>query len=282
MKKLLLSLGLLSTLVLVQAQTLLSENFEGSVFPPTGWTRTNTNASRAWDFTTVNFNAAGQAEYTISGLKSASINWIASPNTANLVTPSFSLVGTTSPVLSFKVVLGYSYMIVNDAGDLFAEISTNGGTTWTTLWNDDAETGFIDDGDGDPDTDLYNDNIVTVQRGLSAYAGQANVQIRFRYVGNDADVAIIDDVLVSASTLGTNDVGTKAKSINIYPNPTKGEINIKTDKKIKSSSITDLTGKSISRSSGSKINISSLPKGTYLMQVEFTDGTSSSEKVIKE
>lgn len=31
-----------------------------------------------------------------------------------------------------------------------------------------------------------------------------------------------------------------------------------------------------------KPNISSLPKGTYLIQIEFTDGTSTTEKVIKQ
>lgn len=69
MKKLLLSLGLVCIGALAHSQILLSENFEGTTFPPTGWSRANTNASRPWDFTTVNFNAAGQADYTISGAK---------------------------------------------------------------------------------------------------------------------------------------------------------------------------------------------------------------------
>jgi hypothetical protein len=282
MKKILLSLSLLTIGALTEAQVLLTQNFEGTTFPPTGWTRTNTNATRPWDFTTVNFDAAGQADYTISGTKSASINWIGTINTATLTSPSFSLVGTTSPTLYFKVVVGYSYMVVDDAGDLFAEVSTNGGTTWATLWNDDAETGFIDDGDGNPNTDLYNDNIVSVQRSLAAYAGQANVQVRFRYVATDADIAAIDDVIVSATTLATNEVGAKAKSVSIYPNPTKGEINIKTDKKIKSSTVVDMAGRSLIKTDAEKADLSLLPKGTYLMQVEFTDGTSSSEKIIKE
>jgi hypothetical protein len=282
MKRILLSLSLLAVGALTQAQVLLTQNFEGATFPPTGWARTSTNATRQWDFTTVNFDAAGQADYTISGTKSASINWIGTANTATLTSPSFSLVGTTSPTLYFKVVVGYSYMVVGDAGDLFAEVSTNGGTTWTPLWNDDAETGFIDDGDGNPNTDLYNDNIVSVQRSLAAYAGQANVQIRFRYVATDADIAAIDDVIVSATTLATNEVGTKTKSVSIYPNPTKGEINIKTDKKIKSSTVVDMAGRSLIKTNAEKSDLSLLPKGTYLMQVEFTDGTSSSEKIIKE
>jgi hypothetical protein len=267
---------------IAHSQVLLSENFEGSTFPPTGWSRANTNATRAWDFTTANFDAAGQAMYKISGTKSASINWIATANTATLTSPVFSLVGTTSPTLYFKVVVGYNYMVVDDAGDLFVEISTNGGGTWTPLWNDDAETGFIDDGDGNPNTDLYNQNIVSVQRSLAPYAGQANVQIRFRYVATDADIAAVDDVIVSATTLATHEIESKTKSVKVYPNPTKGEIYVKADKKIKSSSISDLSGKSVLKSTSENINISSLPKGTYLMQVEFTDGSSTSEKVIKE
>jgi hypothetical protein len=281
MKKLLLSLSLLFIGASLEAQTLLSENFEGATFPPTGWTRTSTVSSRPWNFTTAAFGI-GAAEFLISGTKSAGINYIAQANTANLVSPSFSLVGAASPSLNFKAVVGYSYMIALNAGNLLAQISTNGGTTWTTLWTEDNEAGFIDDGDGDEDTDLYNLNIVPVSISLSAYIGQANVQIRFQYVGNDADGVSIDDVQVVATTLATNEVSLKSKSAKIYPNPTKGEINIKTDKKIKSSTVLDLTGKSVLKSTSDKVDISSLPKGAYQVQVEFADGTATTEKVIKE
>lgn len=267
----------------MNAQTLLSENFEGTTFPPTGWTRANTVSDRPWDFTTVNFDADGQAAYTISGAKSASINWKAALNTATLTSPTFSLVGASSPVLRFKVVVGFSYMIASDAGDLFAEVSTNGGSTWTTVWNDDSETGFIDDGDGNANTDLYNQNIVSVQKSLSQFAGQPNVQIRFRYVANDADIASIDDIQVLASgTLATNEASAKSKSLSIYPNPAKGEVNIKTDKKIKSSSVLDISGRVVMSSTAQKVDVSSLAKGTYMLQVDFADGTTSTEKLIKE
>lgn len=281
MKKFLLFLSLCSIGASLDAQTLLSENFEGATFPPTGWTRSNTVSSRPWDFTPVVFGA-GASVFVISGTKSAGINYIAQSNTANLVSPSFSLVGATSPTLTFKAVVGYSYMIVSDAGDLLAQISTDGGVSWTTLWNEDDETGFIDDGDGDEDTDLYNQNIIPVQVSLTPYIGQANVQIRFRYTGNDADGVSIDDVKVLAGTLGTNETSSKAKTTSIYPNPTKGEISIKTDKKIKSSTVSDLSGKSVMRSTSEKIDISSLPKGMYLVKVEFADGSATTEKVIKE
>jgi hypothetical protein len=282
MKKFILSLGILSCLT-IDAQTLLSENFEGATFPPTGWARTSTNTTRVWDLSTVNFSGTTPSaielrnNFTITGNNSATIDWVATANTAALTSPSFSLVGAASPTLKFNVVVGWSYMIDSDAGDLVAQISTNGGTSWTTLWDEDTEVGFTDDGNGDPDSDLY--NTVEVQRSLSAYIGQADVRIRFQYTGTDADAVAIDDVQVLATTLSTNEVS-KSKA-SIYPNPTKGEITIKTDKKIKSSTVIDLSGKVLLQTSSEKVDISSFTKGTYLLKVEFADGSTKTEKIIK-
>lgn len=283
MKKILLSLSILTCLSM-NAQTLLSENFEGTTFPPTGWARTNTNVARQWDLTTVNFTGTTAQDletrdhFTITGNNSATINWVGTANTANLTSPSFSLVGAGNPVLKFNVVVGWSYMIDIDAGDLIAQISTNGGTSWTTLWDEDTESGFTDDGDGDEDSDTY--NTVAVQKSLSAYIGQADVRIRFQYTGADADAVAIDDVQVLASNLSTTEVS-KFK-LGIYPNPTKGEVNIKTDKKIKSTTVLDLSGKVIATGSSEKVNLSGFTKGTYLITVEFADGSTKTEKIIKD
>lgn len=282
MKKLILSLGLLSCLT-IDAQTLLSENFEGATFPPTGWARTSTNTTRVWDLSTVNFSGTTPSaielrnNFTITGNNSATIDWVGAANTASLTSPSFSLVGAVSPVLKFNVVVGWSYMIDLNLGNLVSQISTNGGTSWTTLWDEDTEVGFTDDGDNDEDSDLY--NTVAVQKSLSAYIGQANVRIRFQYIANDADAVAIDDVQVLATTLSIDEVS-KSKA-SIYPNPTKGEITIKTDKKIKSSTVVDLSGKVLLQTSSEKVDISSFTKGIYLLKVEFVDGSTKTEKIIK-
>ncbi|SMO53301.1 Por secretion system C-terminal sorting domain-containing protein [Chryseobacterium rhizoplanae] len=287
MKKIVLSLALASCFY-SNAQTLLSESFEGATFPPTGWTKSNTNALRAWDLTSSVFSGTSassielKTRFTIAGNNSATIDWVSGANTANLVSPAFSLAGATSPTLSFKVKVGWGYMISLNKGNLLAQISTDGGTNWTTLWNEDSEAGFTDDGDGNVDTDFY--NTVTVQKSLSTYIGQANVKVRFQYVANDADAVSIDDVQVIANgTLGTSEaLKTKADNISVYPNPTKGEISIKTDKKIKSTSVIDVSGKTLSTNNSGTPDISSLPKGVYLLKVDFSDGTSKTEKVIKQ
>lgn len=266
--------------IIGNAQTLLSETFEGTSFPPTGWTRSNTNASRPWDFTNVNFTSGSVLETTfkITGTKSACIDWIAVANTANLTSPTFSMASASNPVLKFNVKVGWSYMINQNAGNLVAQISTNG-TTWTDVWTEDTEPGFTNDGDGDPDTDLY--NTVLVQKSLTPYIGQTNVQIRFRYTGNNADAVSIDDVQVLGSVLATHEVTARPKA-NIYPNPTKGEITVQADKKIKLLTVFDVLGKQIMKAETEKIDIGSLPKGTYFVAIDFSDGTSLAKKILKE
>lgn len=85
-----------------------------------------------------------------------------------------------------------------------------------------------------------------------------------------------------AQLLSTGETKGKAKWVGIYPNPTKGEINIQTEKKIKSSTVLDLSGRVVLRADSQKIDVSSLSKGVYVLNVQFEDGTSASEKVIKE
>jgi hypothetical protein len=116
---------------------------------------------------------------------------------------------------------------------------------------------------------------------LDAYAGQT-IRIGIQCVSSDVYMFMVDDVKVTTGSLATDEVSAKTKSISIYPNPTKGEINIKTDKKIKSSAVLDASGRSVLTSTSQKVDISSLPKGVYMVKVDFTDGTATTEKVIKE
>ena len=66
-----------------------------------------------------------------------------------------------------------------------AEVSTDGGLTWTVVWTDNV---LID----------YNPVVITLD--LSAYDGMANVQVAFRYFGIDAHTWWIDNVLVDGGT----------------------------------------------------------------------------------
>ncbi|PKF75274.1 T9SS type A sorting domain-containing protein [Chryseobacterium sp. PMSZPI] len=102
------------------------------------------------------------------------------------------------------------------------------------------------------------------------------------YSGGFNTSATVGGMYKSTLNLATTENATlKHSGISIYPNPTNGEINIKTDKKIRTASIFDLSGKIITQTESERADISSLPKGTYLMKVEFSDGSSTTEKLIK-
>ncbi|WEK69940.1 MAG: T9SS type A sorting domain-containing protein [Candidatus Chryseobacterium colombiense] len=68
----------------------------------------------------------------------------------------------------------------------------------------------------------------------------------------------------------------------IFPNPVKDEVNIKTQKGIKTSSLYDISGKLLFKTDQKKIDMSSLLKGVYILKVEFKDGNTVSEKIIKQ
>ncbi|MBP0613789.1 T9SS type A sorting domain-containing protein [Chryseobacterium sp. cx-311] len=77
------------------------------------------------------------------------------------------------------------------------------------------------------------------------------------------------------------DTNVKDYKVKISPNPTSNILNIKTDSKINAVSVVDMTGKKINvKLEGDKVNVSALPVGTYLINVETKDGIST-EKFIK-
>jgi hypothetical protein len=114
---------------------------------------------------------------------------------------------------------------------------------------------------------------------LDTYSGQT-IRVGIQCVSSDNYMLMVDDVKVTTGALSTAE--TLKERTEVFPNPTRGEINIKTDKKIKSSTIFDLSAKVSLKTDSKKIDLSSLPKGNYLMKIEFTDGSTVSEKIIKE
>ena len=74
----------------------------------------------------------------------------------------------------------------------------------------------------------------------------------------------------------------KKSTINIYPNPVKSILNIKTDDKIKTIELYDEIGRKVKNLSNSNvINLENLNKGIYYLKIQ-TEKSSSVEKIIKE
>jgi hypothetical protein len=263
MKKLLLSIALFGSL-LGNAQ-ILTQDFQGTDWPPTGWTTETNVANRPWGFTTTIFNATGQATFNITGGKSAGIGWIAQDQDAHLTSPTFSLVGYSAASLTFNTKLGYEYMVAPFAnGDLLVEISTDGGATFTGVWVEEDYGVFTD----------YATLAITID--LTPYVGMANMQLRYHYVGNDADSLSIDDVSITG-TLGVNEV--LSSSFTSFPNPADDVITLTNanNTTVENISISDINGRTVKTINFNnvdqvQINVADLNSGVYFMNINTTAG----------
>jgi hypothetical protein len=80
--------------------------------------------------------------------------------------------------------------------------------------------------------------------------------------------------------LGTSDI--KRSSIGIYPNPTNGILNIKTDSDINKVNVTNVVGQKMNiQFSNNTVNMQQLQKGVYIVELQLKNGQKISKKVIK-
>jgi len=80
--------------------------------------------------------------------------------------------------------------------------------------------------------------------------------------------------------LGTSDI--KRNIIGIYPNPTNGILNIKTDSDIDKVNVTNVVGQKMNvQFSNNQINMEQLQKGVYIVELQLKNGQKNSKKVIK-
>lgn len=134
--------------------------------------------------------------------------------------------------------------------------STNFGQTWNEvapdklgyLFSESSAIDFLDD----KNVDIY---FSTMDLGLVKY--QINLE-----------------------TLGTGSNSLSKAELIIYPNPTSDYINISNDK-IKEATIIDFTGKTLIKSTSKTIDLSTLPKGIYILNATLENGKSISKKLIK-
>lgn len=97
--------------------------------------------------------------------------------------------------------------------------------------------------------------------------GPAGVEGIFKFNGN-VNLAVSDNAVKS--------------SLKISPNPASDVVTVSSNKEIKAVSIIDLSGKKVkSVATSSKVDVSSLAKGTYILQVSYVNGAVENTKLIK-
>lgn len=205
------------------ANAVLTEDFNGATFPPTGWVvADNEGTGVVWD----NLAGCGEAGNYTGGsgdVACASSDEFGSAEfDTELWTPAFSLEGYTSAQVSY--LANYQNFASLDFLDL--DISTDGGTNWTNLlsWNEDHGAFRATPGES-----------VTVD--LSAYAGLSNLILRWHYYDPNTDdwdwYAQIDDVTVSGFGVGGLPVTDQHMTLSVLPKASNVPdlVTIETDQK---------------------------------------------------
>jgi hypothetical protein len=158
---------------------IISEGFEGTVFPPAGWTQVIQNAGYTWK---------GSTLLPYSGLKKCDIEYDVAlvPQNEWIITPAFSLLNAGTATVSFYFNTSYYWHVSpNNNADIFLKISTDNGTTWTNVWKEEDQGVF--------------ENWIWYQvtKSLTPYVGHANVKLAWNYVGVDGAQFNLDEVVVN-------------------------------------------------------------------------------------
>ena len=184
-----------ASICLGQSATLKASDYGAPPFPvedfqnanPSGWNGNDANSNNKNDnsewgesgngktFNGVLFNSNA----TPTNSKFMIVNGNGGGSVVSLVTPPFSLVGLTNPIFNY-----YTAMNLNVGTTAWVEISTDGGTNYNTLKTYTGPTNV-----GNPNNGFIQESI-----NLSAYIGQPNVKIRFRYSGTTGSNWAVDNV----------------------------------------------------------------------------------------
>ncbi len=166
-----------------------TEDFEGGVFPPAGWTLNQVNTNETWE-ATPDLGVGGTAGATIA------YDALLGNQDESLVTPMIDLTGATNPRVIFNINMSYFWSVnPNDNYDI--TVSVIEGLNTTQIWTETDNAEF----------DSNDDNFVyfEIELDLSAYAGDM-IQLEFNYTGQDGAGATLDDITVdeapSCSTPG--------------------------------------------------------------------------------
>jgi len=181
--------------------TVLEENFDGSIFPPTGWTQTVINAENTWFQGNPTDNPFSDID--ASNVYSALCPWVAEDQDEWLKSLVFAL---PDGILSLEFYAGYSTDWLSYA-TMRLYISINGGSDWSQIW------------EADNDGEAWKWRKIDID--LSTYANNSNVMLAWQYVGNDGDMVGIDNVKIKQETTGLAELIVDDANFKVsnYPNP---------------------------------------------------------------
>ncbi len=203
----------------------------------------------------------------------------------DLYMPLMDLTRFQHPVLKFDV----AYRMYNASAKerLKVQGSTNLGNTFSTLYNKSgAELATVEGyttSEYIPDEDEWRTETVDLME--LATGGDVStlnsVLLRFVFTSGYGNVVWLDNVRV-VEGVGIEDVA--LESLEIYPNPTTGVLNINSPEEIDQVQVLNLEGQIVRMENGNirTLSLTDLSSGVYMLKVVAKSGASSMQKIVKE
>ncbi len=169
---------------LVYALPVLSESFDGTTFPPAGWTTAHVTGTSTYSWT----RQTSGSSPTISPHSGAAMaryySYMAPDgNAARLATSVLDLTGMTAPTLKFWM----SHNSYNDTDRMQVQISTDGGASYVNLGSPILRY------DATCTTACWKEHSVD----LSAYTAYANTRLGFLGISGYGNNIFLDDVTIA-------------------------------------------------------------------------------------
>jgi hypothetical protein len=108
----------------------------------------------------------------------------------------------------------------------------------------------------------------------------ANGTVTIQAVSTE-DATVLDtiEIVISGQVLGIDEVS-KTQFV-LYPNPAEAVVAIQSSLEVATVTVYNLLGQTTAIGDGNTINIAHLSAGTYVIKVDFTNGKSATQKIIK-
>ena len=213
-----------------------------------------------------------------------------------LVSECFDLTTVSSPTLEFDM----AFDLEQDWDIVYVEYSLDQGATWSLLGSS-------------TDVNWYNNGLTSGENGtcyncpggqwtgvnttmthytynLSAFGTETNFMYRFVFHSDQAvneEGVIIDNPIISGTPLSTETFN--SETFKVYPNPSTGIFNLKTDSVQQLSiSVIDITGKEIFnqqnvniQDNNYKIDLSDYSSGIYVLSIKTSTSTTIKKLIVK-
>ncbi|MBL7910202.1 MAG: T9SS type A sorting domain-containing protein [Bacteroidia bacterium] len=267
--------------------TPVSEDFALATFPPTNWTRVNSNNGPTWS-RVVNVGAYGNT----NDLGAVKFDFYTNPVSGDvdeLYLPPIDLSGSATPVLSFDLAKAQR-LSENDQLDVL--VSNDCGASWTNVYSKAGQTLAT----SAAVTSLYlaptAQDWVTENISLTGFASP-NVLVKFRATNDNGNNLYLDNINLSQSNpfVGLAKNNKDGVNISIFPNPATNEttLKIKADNaSVSNVKVTNAIGqtvysKQVSVNPGAnniKLDTKEFANGVYFVIIESGKNSTSKKLII--